>query len=97
MEYIKHNGQFFKKIDLKELDKKELIKLITEAIEIEPRVIERRHSYPRWWYNYKINTSDSSISTNAISTSWTLTNVGSIIASLNNLTTDNLITLASTI
>lgn len=46
MEYIKHRNEFYKKIELKDLDKKELIKLITEAVEINPTVIERRNSYP---------------------------------------------------
>lgn len=46
MEYIKHDGNFYKKIDLKELDKKELIKLITEAIELNPKIVERWSTYP---------------------------------------------------
>lgn len=52
--YIKHNNKFYKEVDLKELDKKELIKLITEAIEVNPKVIERRNNVyiekHRDWY-----------------------------------------------
>jgi hypothetical protein len=52
MQYIKHNWQFYQKIELKDLDKKELIKLITEAIEIEPKIVERWNTIYRdyWWY-----------------------------------------------
>jgi len=52
MEYIKHKDSFYKKVELEELDKKELIKLITEAIEIEPKIIERRSSYPVYVEKY---------------------------------------------
>jgi hypothetical protein len=48
MTYLKHNGKFYKEVELKELDKKELIKLITEAVETNPKIVERFYSYPRY-------------------------------------------------
>lgn len=65
MEYVKHNWEYFKKVELKDLDKKELIKLITDAIEIQPRIIERWNTYPRWsnWFyvSYKSSLSDTTL------------------------------------
>ena len=50
MTYIKYQDKFYKQIDLKDLWKKELIELITKAIEVkENRVVEyinsNRHHY----------------------------------------------------
>jgi hypothetical protein len=49
MEYLKNKWEFYKKIDLKDLWKLELIKLIKEAIEYEPErvttIIERNQPY----------------------------------------------------
>jgi len=57
MKYIKHDNKFYKEVDLTTLDKKELI---TQAVEIDPKVIERWRCHPvyvdkylRWnqyWY-----------------------------------------------
>jgi len=51
--YIKHNGTYYKQIDLSDLDKKELIKLILEAVEINPTIIDRWTSYPVYIEKYK--------------------------------------------
>ncbi|MCK9369846.1 hypothetical protein M0R04_08070 [Candidatus Dojkabacteria bacterium] len=53
MKYIKHSGKFYQEIDLKDLDKKELIKLIMEAVEVEPTIVERRKEYPVYVDRYK--------------------------------------------
>ncbi len=51
MEYLKHKSEFYKKINLKELWKAELIKLIKEAVEYEPERVttiikENNYTYP---------------------------------------------------
>lgn len=52
MKYIKHNWSYYKEITLKDLDKKELIELIQNAIEIENKIIHKvERIYDRRWYN----------------------------------------------
>lgn len=50
--YIKHNWDYYKKINLNDLDKKELIKLIENAVQVENKIIRTvEHVYDRRWYN----------------------------------------------
>lgn len=53
MSFIKHNGKYYREIELKDLDKRELIELITNAVETNPTVIERWNSYPVYIDKFK--------------------------------------------
>lgn len=92
MQYVKHNGEYFRKIELKDLDKKELIKLIEEAVAIEPKVVHTWNHYGRWG-NGNYTTTAQAINTNV---SLTSSNTG-ITAKLNGLDKNQLVTLCATI
>ena len=52
MKYIKHWWSYYREITLKDLDKKELIELIQNAIEIDNKTITKiERIYDRRWYN----------------------------------------------
>lgn len=97
MTYIKHNGKFYKEVEIEKLPKEELIKIIKEAIEINPQIIERWNTireyvdrYPRW--NRDV--------TRIGGTSWWLTQAGNISDITTNFVTmdqNDLITLCKTI
>lgn len=97
MTYIKHNGNFYKEVEIEKLPKEELIKIIKEAIEINPQIIERWNTireyvdrYP-WW--------EKSIT--RLWTAWdTITmawNVDNITTNFANMDNNDLITLCNTI
>ncbi len=76
MKYIKHDWSYYKEITLKDLDKKELIELIQNAIEIENKIIHKvERIYDRRWYNqpyvtycdtWTLSTSSATLNWNAL-------------------------------
>ena len=97
MSYIKHNWQFYKKVNLDELKKEELLDLIKNAIEIEPTIIERRNTIykDRYWDWYKPSVTWlgwNGLTSNGSNLTWDTLNLD-----FNNYSQDQLITLCSSL